>query len=339
MLLSPLRFAIRWFVPLAIVMIVAAIAAVIFSAPSFITPKYQSQVVLFPTATSSIARAVISMEAGQETDVMMFGEEEEVDQLLQILQSNDISSYIWDKYNLLEHYDIDTDEKYPYTRLSEEFQENVDFRRTEFMSVEISVMDKDPVIAASIANDLARLLDSTKSAIQQQRAREALAIAEAQYVQKQQQIRGLVDSLQALGDLGVMNYAEQTAAISDAYFTAINHSPEQAERLREQMSVLAKYGPVHERLSNQLEWAIEDMANLEQKYEQARVDATEKLTNIFVVNWAAPAEKKVYPRRSLVVLASIFGALLFGALIFAVVDSYPQMVTYVRDTRSRKSSE
>ena len=50
------------------------------------------------------------------------------------------------------------------------------------MAVKISVLDKDPQMAADIANDIAELLDSTKNNMQKVRALKGFKIVEGKYL-------------------------------------------------------------------------------------------------------------------------------------------------------------
>ena len=94
-----ISFIWKWRIPLIIIVVIAALAAVIFSAPFFITPKFKSTVVLFPTSTNSISKVLLSDNFGGKEDILEFGEEEQAEQLLQILNSTLIRAEIIDKYN------------------------------------------------------------------------------------------------------------------------------------------------------------------------------------------------------------------------------------------------
>ena len=83
-----LFFLYYWRKPLIVITLVAIFASVLFSSPWFITPKYKSTVILFPVATNSISKALISQQSGIKEDVLGFGEEEQAEQMLQILNSN-----------------------------------------------------------------------------------------------------------------------------------------------------------------------------------------------------------------------------------------------------------
>src|SRR5436305_1996075 len=114
---SLLFLLVRWRKPLIIVFLSTLVAAFIFSGPSFIQPKYRSSVIFFPSSTNSISKAILEESNSEKQDILAFGEEEQAEQMLQILNSDDIRQSIINKYHLLQHYDIDVDESFPMTRL------------------------------------------------------------------------------------------------------------------------------------------------------------------------------------------------------------------------------
>ena len=150
-----LVFLYYWRKPVIIITLSALIASVIFSAPFFIPPKYKSTVIMYPVSTSSISKALLSENSGDKRDIMELGEDEQAEQMLQILNSNRIRDKIIDRYHLMEHYNIDSASRYKLTKLYNLYESNIKFRRTEFMAVSSTVYDKDPQIAANIANDIA----------------------------------------------------------------------------------------------------------------------------------------------------------------------------------------
>ena len=116
---------------------IAGIASIIISL--LITPMFQSSVIMFPASSASVSKDLLSPNYSGRQDVHGFGEEQQAEQLLQVLNSEPIRSRIIEKYKLMEHYEISPDEKYPLTRLYETYRSNINFRLTEFMSVEISL--------------------------------------------------------------------------------------------------------------------------------------------------------------------------------------------------------
>src|SRR5687767_6839532 len=155
-----LLFMWKWRKTLIVITAIAAVSSAVIA--MMIPSKFKSTVTLFPTTTSSISKALLSDNPGANNDILQFGEEEEAEQMIQVLTSDDIMWRVTDKYKLMSHYRIDSTSEFRKTFLVREFQSNVKIQRTEYMSVEIHVMDEDPQYAANIANDIADLYDSTK---------------------------------------------------------------------------------------------------------------------------------------------------------------------------------
>ena len=57
------------------------------------------------------------------------------------------------------------------------------------------------------------------------------------------------------------------------------------------------------------------------KYEEAKVDAEQILSQKFIVNRAVEAEKKAYPIRWLIVVISTVSSMLFAFLLLLIVEN------------------
>src|SRR3569832_431991 len=120
----------KWRKPLIDVVLAAAVASFVFSGHAIIKPKYKSSVVFFPAAATSLSKAILEGNG----DLVSFGEETQVEQMLQILNSDEIKGIIIKKYNLMKHYRIDPSSNYPQTQLYREYNENVNYKATEYLS-------------------------------------------------------------------------------------------------------------------------------------------------------------------------------------------------------------
>ena len=319
-------FLYYWRKPLIIITLLAIAASILFSSPLFINPKYKSTVILFPVATNSISKALISQQSGIKEDVLGFGEEEQAEQMLQILNSNKIRDRVVQKFNLMEHYRINPKSEYKNTRLYRKFVSNVSFRRTEYMAVKISVLDEDPQMAADIANTIAELLDSTKTQMQKERATMAFLIVEKEYIHLQHEITGIIDSLRVIGKLGVNDYESQSEVINQQLAIALRNNEMSAVRALEQrLDVLAEYGGAFLSLKNTLEFKSEQLSLLKAKYQEAKVDAEEELPQKFIVNSAYKAEQKSYPIRWIIVVVSTLSALFLAILVIIIIENFAKI--------------
>ncbi len=317
-----LYFLVKWRLHLFIVVVVSVLLSVLFSSPWFITPKYKSTVVMFPTASNALSQALLSESKTAKQDILEFGEQEQAEQLLQILNSSIIRERIIQKHNLITHYDIDTTSDFKMTKLYKEYENNITFKRTEFMAVEINVMDKDPQKAADIANDISSLLDTVKNQMQKERAIKGFEIVKAEYNKKSDEIKLMEDSMTVLRKLGIHDYESQSQVITEQLAIALAKNNKQgAEALQRQLDNLAQYAGGYVSLRDALEHEKKQMSALKARYEEAKIDAEQELPHKFIVDRAYKAEKKSYPIRWLIVVISTFFTLLLALIVIIIVEN------------------
>jgi hypothetical protein len=189
------------------------------------------------------------------------------------------------------------------------------------MAVQISVYDKDPQMAADIANTIASLLDSAKNDIMRQRSVKGFKVVEAEYNSMQAEKDKIVDSLITLGSLGVNDVEYQSQVLNQQFAIAIMNGNRSAQAaLQKKLDVLGKYGGIYMALKNSLEFKTEQLILLETKYKQAKVDAEENLPQKFIVSDAYKAERKSYPMRWLIILVSTVSALFMSIIVIMVME-------------------
>jgi uncharacterized protein involved in exopolysaccharide biosynthesis len=282
-----IRFIFKHKWPIITITVIAAIASIIISL--VITPKFKSSVIFYPKTQVAASHALTTSELIDPDDhIMNFGDEEATEQLIQTLYSEDIRFKIIDKFDLMHHYQIDADSEYPMTKLHEEYSDNIRFKRTEYMAVEIEVMDTDPQMAADIANTIAVLLDSTLNKMQNDVAVEILKVVDKEYKRTKAEVK------------------ELESALKKVHLT----SPEYAS------------------LSLQLTNENQRLSGLKSKLAEARVNANQQLPRKFMVTKAYPAEKKSYPVRWVICVVSTISAFLFAVLLMLFIERYKDLLKF-----------
>ena len=304
--------------PLLIILAAAAVLAVVFSSPFFITPLYKSTTIIYPTSSNSISKVLISTTYQSEKDIMNFGEDEQTEQMLQVLNSNRVRDKVISRFNLMEHYKIKPDSKYPITKLNKLYDSRIKFRRTEYNAVKITVLDSDAALSARIANEIAEIFDSTMNQMQKEVAIEAFRIVEQEYTTLWNEMHLLEDSLNTLRKLGVFDYESQVEMLSRQLAVELGKSNTQGVRnIQEQLDILAKYGGASYAINERLDNDRLQLSLVKSKYEEAKVDATEFIPHKFVVTSAFQAERKSYPVRWIIVVVTVLSTFLL--LIFCIV--------------------
>ena len=303
--------------PILIILAVAALCAIIFSAPFFITPLYKSTTIIYPTSSNSISKVLISTTYQSEKDLMNIGEDEQTEQMLQVLNSNRVRDRVISRFNLMEHYDV-RNSKYPITKLNKLYDARIKFRRTEYNAVKITVLDSDAALSARIANEIAEIFDSTMNQMQKEVAVEAFRIVEQEYNTLVAEMNMLEDSLNTLRKLGVFDYESQVEMLSRQLAVELGKGNHQGvKNIQEQLDILAEYGGASYAINERLDNDRLQLSLVKSKYEEAKVDATEFIPHKFVVTSAFKAERKSYPIRWIIVVVTMLSTFLL--LIFCIV--------------------
>jgi len=321
-----LMYLLKWYKALLIVGVSAVILSSLFSSPWFITPKYRSKVIMFPTSSNAISKALLGDKVSAKQDILEFGEQEQAEQLLQILNSSEIRDRIIEKHNLMSHYKINPSSNTKMTNLIKEYEGNINFRRTEFMAVEISVLDKDPQKAADIANDISDLLDTVKNRMQKERAIIGYEIVKQEYFRLQDEIRAMEDSMASLRKLGIHDYERQSQVITEQLAIALAANNQRGvQALENQLQILAAHGGNYVSLRDALEHEKKQLSLIKSKFDEAKVDAEQVLPHKFIVDRAYKAEKKSYPIRWLIVLGATFFSLLLAVFVIIALENFKDL--------------
>ena len=181
------RFFGRWWRVLVIVAAVAAVASLMVSL--LIKPLYKSSAVIFPTNSNRLSKAI--MDYHYSLDFMDYGIERDCEYAIQILTSKRMERAVCDHFNLMEHYGIPADGAHPQFKLAKQYKSNITVRRTDFLGVEIGVLDQDRQWAADIANYMAAMYDTLCHEIHADRAASAADVMNGVVAAMEQEIDSL----------------------------------------------------------------------------------------------------------------------------------------------------
>lgn len=295
-----------------VILLITGIAAVVSIVVSFLlTPLYRSTAIVFPAATSTVS---FSEQRNAKASSMDFGEDEQAEQLVQILQSSRIRNRIVDRFDLMNHYDIDADDPNKNYKLGKAYNNHIVFNRTRYGSIEIDVLDKDKELAAEIANKIVDLIDTVKNEMVRERTVPAFDINRRKKEQLEKEKDAILAEMDSLSQIGVVSI-EGRANL----FSAYNESKNAADRefFKKQIDINLKYGARFDGLEDLRDEKITKLTKFEDSYEQAESDANTDFNHKFVVELAVVADKKDKPKRMIIVILSTMGAFVFA--IFALL--------------------
>lgn len=289
-----------------VVAVVATLLSALFSSPFVITPKYKSFAVLYPA------------------NIIPMGTETPTEQMLQVLESDIIRDSIVELYHLFETYNIDPAGASAQTALIREYQDNITFRKTEYESVIIEVMDADPVQARDIVNSIIYFFNRKERSLQKEKSMELVKILDEQVTKKKAEM----DSMEAVltnlrQNYGILDYSLQTEYATERYLEVISTPGKQAgaKEIEPLLNALKEKGGEFMSLNEHL-WRIRGgYNNLKEQLEAAVRDVEKNLTYCNVITNPVVADKKAYPIRWLIVLVSVMGTLLMTFLFLSLLEN------------------
>ena len=291
---------------------IAFVASIVISL--LITPKYKSTAIVFPAATSTVS---FSEQRNAKAAAMDFGEEEQAEQLVQILASSRIRNRIVHQFDLMKHYNIDESDPNKQFKLGKAYNDHIQYTRTRYGSIQIDVWDKDPELAATIANKIVDLIDTVKNEMVRERTIPAFEINKRKKNQLEEEKKALQAQLDSLSAQGVVPI-EGRANLFQAY----NESKNAEDRAfyKEKIDINLKFGATYDGLQTQRDERIIKLTKFEDSYEQSESDANTNFNHKFVVEPAVVADKKDKPKRMIIVLLATIGSFVFMVFSLLILD-------------------
>lgn len=303
-----------------ILIIVTAAGLVVSTLVAFLmTPLYRSTAIVFPAATSTVS---FSEQRNAKASSMDFGEEEQAEQLIQILQSSKVRDKVVQQFNLMKHYKIDASDANKHYKLVKEYNSHILFVRTRYGSIQIDVLDKDPKLAADMANKIVDLIDTVKNEMVMERTVPAFEINKRKKEQLEADKKAVLNQLDSLAALGVVPL-EGRANLFQAYVEAKN--AEDKADFKRRIDINLEFGAVFDGLEYVRNEKIMKLADFAQSYEQAESDANTQFNHKFIVERAVVADKKDKPKRLIIMLLSTFGTFVFMVFLLLIQDKIKEL--------------
>jgi hypothetical protein len=151
----------------------------------------------------------------------------------------------------------------------------------------------------------------------------ALKLVEKEYLSSAQRARAYNDSITVLHKKGIVSYDAQIERLTEAYGKAITENNRDAVReIEAKMGEFQEYtGPFVYYWSM---WSNEAgrLRDLEFKYIEAKAEAELMLSYVFVLDKAYKAEKKAYPKKSIIIIVATFATFILAVIAFLFFESF-----------------
>ena len=303
--------------PIIVVTGIASVLALVVA--MLMKPLFLSTAIVFPAATSSVS---FSEQRNAKASSMDFGEEEQAEQLVQILQSSRIREKVITQFGLMEHYGIDSTDVNKNFKMMKEYEGHISFTRTRYGSISIDVLDENPELAAEISNKIVDLIDTVKNTMINERTMPAFEVNKRKRDLLDQDLKTILVQLDTLAEKGVISIEGRTNLYT-AFVEA--KSSQDREFLKKQIDVNLLYGARFDGLEQMRDEKIVKLEKFLDSYEQAESDAYANFTHKFIVERAVVADKKDKPKRLIIVLLAAMGTFVFMVFLLLINEKFKEL--------------
>ncbi len=319
-------------------------------AGSLLLPNYYKAETTFYAASPDLAKPIPI--GGDEKDVRIYGDDKDLDRLFTIAMSHDLLFHLIDSFDLYKHYKIDKNGKKAKYKVKEELLENYQTIKTKYGALHMMVEDKDPLMAAAMANaardkveELAQKIvkDSQHKLISNYN--ENLTIKQVQsdtLAKKLQRIKESSDIFETWGQSGLytrmlsdaiseqeeaqgkISFYKKYPAYKDSVIKNMAIEMGAINKINKANTELKKYAPVLSELKQleQEQSRLHDQISLDkERLKQLNATFTAPFTALHVVETADVPVEKSRPKRSIIVLLTSLCGIAIAFLAVFVIEN------------------
>ena len=289
------------------ILIVIAITIVlsgIISGPLFIEPKFKSVTRIYPVNIT---------EASKES---------ESEHLLENLQNTEIKYRVIEAFKLYDVYKISKNEKLYQTYMLYEYDQNITYKKTEFETIEIKVLDPDPQRAKAICDSIVVFLNES---IQKQRAvkyREFAELNKARLDRKNAELDSLLNIIEGIRqETGLVDYFGQVDMVTQGFMdaAALGGDKRPAKELIDNLVNRGGQLRKNQEMMENYEVAAD---TLRLRYEYNLAMANQKISYSRIVEHPFVADKKSTPIRWLIIFLATVAVTMVSFITVSLIDYF-----------------
>ena len=303
--LKIVQLLIKWRMHLAILIGATILLSIIFSGPMFIKPRFKSFAIVYPA------------------NVLEYSDESLTEQMLQIMHSNNIRDSIIQKFNLIDHYRIDTTKEAWQSALYWTYDRNIKISKTQYEAVMIDVMDIDRTTACDIVNGILHYYNLKVGSLHHEKFAEVVRM----YVRHLRRKELLLDSLQKrmeyLGTTyGVLDYEFQSPEVAKGFLRTVQGGGNinTAEVLKTKKNMEEKGGEMV-MVTELIKQEAMNYAEIKKDYDRAVMDQDRRYTYANIITHPQVADKKSYPVRWIIVVLSSLAVLFVSIIGIGIIEN------------------
>jgi capsule polysaccharide export protein KpsE/RkpR len=322
----------------------------------FLKPDYYKAETVFYAANPDLAEP--SPLGYSDKRSYVFGTGEDLDRLFSIVTSEETIQYLIDKFNLYQHYGIDSTSQSGRHKMRLAFKDNYSVAKSKYDAIVLAVEDTNPKLAADIANHARDYSDSIAQKLFKNAQGLSMNTNKQNIINQEQIVNKLIDSIKRLKiQYQIIEPSYQARALSDEIVKAQgnlaeakakamfykNYESKRDSFIKFQANAAGYVDKINQLEKNHISFdkGVNELKRLEQEYGRASDQVSimkekdklisasylNKFVAVHVVDRAYVPDYKSRPKRAILILASMLIASLAAVSGALMLESFKKSNT------------
>ncbi len=348
-LLGVIETIFKWKKFIIVTCIATAVGA---SIVALLLPVYYKSTTIFYAASPDLASPENLFGTSAKAP-QYYGTSNDIDRILSIAKSGELTSFMIDSFNLYERYDIDPQSKLGPYYVQLQFNEYFDVEKTKYDAIELSIEDHDREMASRMTNAARERINTLAQKLIKDGQLQIIKVYEENIRQKEIEIAAINDTLQKVRTFyGVYNTDAQAENLSQLIAEAeanlnnaeakvtslqavrfsrdsinllkanISGYENQLVKLNERLDKFNQGMALVDVLTGAQKEASDQLAQDKERYKQTKAAYTSNFPTTLLLEKAPVPIVKSRPKRALIVVAATAVAFIFSVLGVLIFDTY-----------------
>ncbi len=280
-----LRIILKWLKTIIVVVGIAAVGSAIIS---LLLPAYFTSSTLFQVSNPHMMDRGALFSEELKNPVYLFGGKGDTDRILTLAESRTLYNSVVEKFDLYNHYEVDQEDPQKAYWVAQALSDHYKILKTAEGMMQVEVIDKDPELAANMANFITKSLDTLNKRIITEKKVGLSELYEKEIAENKAKVEQLSDSLKRT----VLANPDDTITV-----TLLSQMAEAAIEQFDKISTIAK----------------EHNSALNQDY-----------STLYIIEEAVPAVKRSSPVRWLIVVSATLLTTILMIFIVVFVEKFKE---------------
>jgi capsule polysaccharide export protein KpsE/RkpR len=293
-----LNLLLKWKFHLLVTFSVSCVIAVVFSSTFFITPRFKSVGIIYPS------------------NIAPYSNESMTEQMIEMMKSGFVKDSMIKEFKLFERYNIGENVQDKNDQINKIYKELISIDKTEFEAVSITVFDKDPAVSKEMVEKLIYYTDVLIKKLQSQKLSEVVEMNKMGLHTVKVQLDSVNKALNMFRrEYSILDYNIQLEQVSKNYYKSLASSGRGLDEMKKMLEVLKLKGSEYDFLYKRSGTLTSYYAQLETELLKSIKEYERNFTYSNIISDPIKPDKKSYPVRWIIVLSSGLSALFLGFLL------------------------